>query len=251
MMAVTPVRLVTLLIVLQLASPAWGHFTLPPLPPREEYGNIIMDRVSSREGQKPVVFPHWLHRARYTCRVCHGELDFQMKRGATEISERGNRTGKFCGACHNGKIAFRSNGNCDKCHSGDSGYSAGRFDEFLMKTSLPMAASGNGVDWSEGVRRGIIKPQSFLKKKSQDMAFDRQLILEAEMAIIPPAVFPHKTHTAWLDCDNCHPDLFNIKRKGTHFAMEEILKGRYCGVCHMTVAFPMDDCRRCHPGMHE
>ena len=24
--------------------------------------------------------------------------------------------GKTCGACHNGRIAFRHNGNCDKCH---------------------------------------------------------------------------------------------------------------------------------------
>ncbi|HZV82442.1 MAG TPA: c(7)-type cytochrome triheme domain-containing protein [Geobacteraceae bacterium] len=233
------------------ASQVGANFSLPPLPPREEYGTIIIDRQSSQNGQKPVVFSHWLHRSRFTCRVCHGELDFVMKTNATEITERGNRTGKFCGACHNGKIAFRHNGNCDKCHNGDVGYSSKKFEDFLLQNAMPMTATGNGVNWSEGLRNRIIKPQTYLKKKSQDMGFDKELLLEAEMTIIPPAVFPHKAHTAWLDCDNCHPDLFNIKKKGTHFTMPEILKGNYCGVCHLTVAFPMDECRRCHPDMRE
>ena len=52
------------------------------------------------------------------------------------------------------------------------------------------------------------------------MKFDKELLLEAEMSIIPPAIFPHKAHTAWLDCDNCHPDLFNIKKKGNAFFHE-------------------------------
>lgn len=245
-------RLVLLLLLLVLtASPVWANFALPPLPPREEFGNILINRVSSVNGQKPVSFSHWLHRSRFTCRVCHTELEFVMKTNGTEITERANRTGKFCGACHNGKIAFRHNGNCDKCHNGEISNSAEKFQDFIMRAAVPMTATGNGLDWSEGLRSGAIKPQTYLKKKSQDMGFDKELLLEAEMTIIPPAVFPHKSHTAWLDCDNCHPDLFNIKKKGTHFTMPEILRGNYCGVCHLNVAFPMDECRRCHPAMRD
>jgi c(7)-type cytochrome triheme protein len=243
--------LILLLLVLAAAVPAAANFNLPPLPSADEYGTIIIDRQSSVNGQQPVSFSHWLHRTRYTCRVCHIELEFQMKANGTEITERGNRTGKFCGACHNGKIAFRHNGNCNKCHNGDKGYSAARFQEFLLKYPMPMTMTGNGVDWSEGLRRGVIKPSTYLKKKSQDMAFDKILVLDAEMSIIPPSVFSHKEHNAWLDCDSCHPDLFNIKMKGTHFTMVEILDGKYCGACHQRVAFPMNDCRRCHPGMRE
>ena len=33
-----------------------------------------------------------------------------------------------------------------------------------------------------------------------------------------------------------------------HFAMARILKREFCGICHLTVAFPMNDCKRCHPG---
>jgi hypothetical protein len=29
--------------------------------------------------------------------------------------------------------------------------------------------------------------------------------------------------------------------------MARILKREFCGVCHLTVAFPMNDCKRCHP----
>lgn len=240
-----------LLITVLLASECFANFNLPVLPPREEYGNLLLDRVSSRNGQQAVTFSHWLHREKFTCRVCHGELDFLMKSGTTEITERANRSGKFCGACHNGKIAFRHNGNCEKCHNGDITYSSRLFDELLSSRSLPMTIAGNGINWTEAMERKLIKPASHIKKKSQDMKFDKELLLEAEMSIIPPAIFPHKSHAAWLDCDNCHPDLFNIKKKGTHFSMTEILKGNYCGVCHLTVAFPMDDCRRCHPAMRE
>ena len=53
-----------------------------------------------------------------------------------------------------------------------------------------------------------------------------------------------------MDCAVCHPDIFNIKEKGTpYFSMETNIDGMFCGTCHMRVAFPMNDCRRCHPGM--
>lgn len=244
-------RLALLLLTLLLAAEARANFNLAPLPPREEYGDVIINRTSTANGQEAVIFSHWLHRTKFTCRVCHGELDFQMKVNATEISERANRQGKFCGACHNGKIAFRHNGNCEKCHTGGSRAGGNKFDDFLMKTSLPMTLAGNGVNWAAGIISGAIKPESYLKKKSQDMRFDKELVLEAEMSIIPPAIFPHKEHIAWLDCDNCHPEPFNIKKKGTHFSMMQILKGEYCGACHLSIAFPMDECKRCHPGMRE
>jgi hypothetical protein len=28
--------------------------------------------------------------------------------------------------------------------------------------------------------------------------------------------------------------------------MNRILQREFCGVCHLTVAFPMNDCKRCH-----
>jgi hypothetical protein len=31
--------------------------------------------------------------------------------------------------------------------------------------------------------------------------------------------------------------------------MDNNIFGNFCGACHMLVAFPMNDCRRCHPQM--
>jgi len=85
---------------------------------------------------------------------------------------------------------------------------------------------------------------------SEKFGFDNTLELAAEWSMVSGAVFPHGKHTAWLDCNDCHPHLFNIKRKFTEgFRMTSNLDGEYCGVCHTGVAFPMTDCKRCHPAM--
>jgi c(7)-type cytochrome triheme protein len=84
------------------------------------------------------------------------------------------------------------------------------------------------------------------------MSFQSTLELNAEWSGIPPAIFPHKAHVAWLDCANCHPDIFNIEKKTTkHFSMALNLEGRFCGACHLTVAFPLQDCTRCHPAIKQ
>lgn len=88
--------------------------------------------------------------------------------------------------------------------------------------------------------------------KPPGIAYEKTLLLEAEWDRVLPAIFPHKSHTSWLTCSNCHPEIFNIKKKTTkHFEMKMNLAGEFCGVCHLTVAFPMNDCKRCHPAMKE
>lgn len=239
------------MLLFQLSVASEGDFgavyTLRPLPPPEEYGNVLIDRISTRNGVKPVTFSHWLHRRKFTCRVCHTDLEFNMKVNTTEITESGNRSGRYCGACHNGRIAFRANGNCEKCHNGNIAYSSEKFSEFQQKP-YPTTSFGNLVNWVESLKRGMINPATHLKRKPQDIPFNKTLILESEWSIISPAIFPHKAHVEWLDCSNCHPDIFNIKKKTTkHFSMDAILDGKFCGVCHLTVAFPINDCQGCHP----
>ncbi|GBD99179.1 hypothetical protein BMS3Abin07_01212 [bacterium BMS3Abin07] len=48
------------------------------------------------------------------CNDCHPKI-FKMKKGADKITMKDIRAGKFCGTCHNGKIAFKTT-NCKKCH---------------------------------------------------------------------------------------------------------------------------------------
>jgi len=82
-----------------------------------EYGDVVMNEFSDAAGMRPVVFPHWFHRIRFRCKVCHGDLGFAFKAGGNNISMLNIIDGKYCGACHDGDVAW-SIENCDLCHSG-------------------------------------------------------------------------------------------------------------------------------------
>jgi c(7)-type cytochrome triheme protein len=84
---------------------------------RAEYGDIVINNYSDEAGMRPPVFPHWFHRIRFRCKVCHADLGFKFKAGGNEISMVKIIDGQFCGACHNGNIAW-SVENCNMCHSG-------------------------------------------------------------------------------------------------------------------------------------
>src|SRR5512141_286405 len=85
-----------------VAAEASWYFPAPPPP--EEFGNLLIDRASTKNKVLPVTFSHWSHRRRYTCQVCHSELEFGFKVNITPVTEAENRAGKYCGACHDGKI---------------------------------------------------------------------------------------------------------------------------------------------------
>ena len=81
-----------------------------------EYGDIVLNNYSSSSGIRPVIFPHWFHRIRFSCKTCHSDLGFQMKAGGNQINMLKIVNGEYCGVCHNGQIAW-SVENCDLCHS--------------------------------------------------------------------------------------------------------------------------------------
>lgn len=85
-----------------------------------EYGDIVLNNYSDESGIRPVVFPHWFHRIRYTCKACHSNLGFKFKAGGSDINMLKIINGEYCGACHNGQIAWAME-NCDLCHSGLKG----------------------------------------------------------------------------------------------------------------------------------
>lgn len=224
-------------------------YDLPPLPSPSKYGNVLIDRQTAEMTMPSVSFSHWSHRTRYTCRVCHFELDFMLEANATEITEQANRDGKYCGTCHNGEIAFgHTKDNCVNCHNFGMDGSHTRFESLK---DLPYSPYGNRINWVKAMEQGLIKPKpSILDEDYQVMEFTSLLDIEADWGLIPGAEFPHKEHQEWLDCANCHPEIFNIEKKTTeNFDMKYNLQGKFCGACHLRVAFPMDDCSRCHPKM--
>lgn len=99
-----------LALVLALSAPA----------PWAEYGDVVLDRHSSKAGVRPVIFPHWFHRIRFRCKVCHHELGFEMRAGSNNVLMADIIDGKFCGMCHNERIAWGAD-RCDLCHSAKPG----------------------------------------------------------------------------------------------------------------------------------
>lgn len=94
------------------------------LPAHAEYADVVINKHAEEHGMRPVVFPHWFHRIRFRCKVCHHELGFKMRAGSNEITMAEIIDGKFCGMCHNGEIAW-SVERCDLCHSGRPGLPSG------------------------------------------------------------------------------------------------------------------------------
>ena len=82
-------------------------------------GDLVFEREGGAEGSSPFppsIFPHWVHRARYRCYVCH-PAPFAMQQGANPVTMDTIKQGQYCGACHNGKAAFNVDfQNCARCH---------------------------------------------------------------------------------------------------------------------------------------
>ncbi len=91
-----------------------------PGPAHAEYGDVVINNFADAANMRPVVFPHWFHRVRFRCKVCHADLGFEFKAGGNKITMAKIIDGQFCGACHNGEIAW-SVENCAMCHSGIPG----------------------------------------------------------------------------------------------------------------------------------
>ena len=89
-----------------------------------EYADVIINKRAEEEGMRPVIFPHWFHRVRFTCNVCHNPEGFKMQVGANDITMAKIVDGQFCGMCHNNEIAWGLD-RCDTCHSGLLGLAPG------------------------------------------------------------------------------------------------------------------------------
>jgi c(7)-type cytochrome triheme protein len=256
----TMLLLTVILMIAGTAAGAMGKDGAQTAP--ADYGKVIMNTFSQKEGLAPVVFDHWLHRAKYTCRLCHVDIGFALKAGTTGVRAADNMKGMYCGVCHNGKTqdgdrkVFQAcsaeksgSARCDRCHSqGKSVKKDYDFGAFTAK--FPREKFGNGVNWEKAASDGLVKPIDYIegvsiKKPAQ--------AVQTDFAIHPKAsdkgdiIFSHKKHVLWNGCEVCHPDIFKGGKRGsTKYSMDEIKEGKFCGVCHSTVSFPIADCARCH-----
>jgi c(7)-type cytochrome triheme protein len=121
--------LISLAMALGMAAPAGA-----------EYGDVVINNYSDAAGMRPVVFPHWFHRVRFRCKVCHADLGFQFKAGGNEINMLKIIDGQFCGSCHNGELAWNVE-NCNLCHSAKPGTPTQVHESTLQKLAPAAAAS--------------------------------------------------------------------------------------------------------------
>lgn len=103
------------------------------------------------------------------------------------------------------------------------------------------------TDWVQALEKGHIEPRSDLEGTGPALKPLELDIIFANTGSMPKVLFPHKQHTEWLACKNCHPDIFVQQKGANKFNMMDVLTGKYCGVCHGKIAFaPTKNCFRCH-----
>lgn len=110
---------------------------------------------------------------------------------------------------------------------------------------LPPDTAGNQVLWREALRKGSIRPRSSLRPETEVRTLDFDIYMD-RYGSLPIVRFPHREHSQWLDCSNCHEALFKSKAGANNITMMSILQGEQCGQCHGAVAFPLTECQRCH-----
>ncbi len=129
---------------------------------------------------------------------------------------------------------------------------------------------GNLVNWVNVLGLPSVSNPDLKKPEKQinpikrlDKSFPDMMVLNMNVEIpavgmINNVIFPHAGHTGWLSCSNCHvaqsfkQPIFVPKKGANPITMKAIARGEFCGVCHSgekeKVAFPIDDCARCHSG---
>lgn len=105
--------------------------------------------------------------------------------------------------------------------------------------------AGNQVRWVQALDTGQIRPREKLFPQTVVRKLDQDIILDVKGGM-PAVRFPHRQHTEWLDCVNCHDGVFKTQTGATKITMFKILQGEQCGICHGAVSFPLTECMRCH-----
>jgi c(7)-type cytochrome triheme protein len=247
--------------LLMLATPALAQQVfLNEAPPEQDLGNVMLNQHATAD-TGPVLFEHWLHRSKFTCRLCHVDLGFTMRTNATGVDAATNQQGFYCGACHDGHRQFdgvtlfracvtgrsaKNDEECARCHISSKTTRKYSYRQWTAK----FPKSGYGANWMAAEQAGIIKPADLLEgvSISKPRLENRQeLAIKPKIEWFTGVHFSHEMHTVWNGCEVCHPEIFPTQSNGPlHISMYQIAAGRFCGCCHGKVAFPVNSCGQCH-----
>lgn len=115
----------------------------------------------------------------------------------------------------------------------------------IIAKQAPDPNVGNQVRWVKALDSGAISPRTNLWPDTKIRVLDQDIYLDVGGSV-GVVRFPHRQHTLWLDCSNCHDGIFKAEAGANPISMLQILEGEQCGVCHGAVAFPLTECNRCH-----
>ena len=232
-------------------------------------GNFVMKEHMTemeKEGVAPVIYPHWIHRIWFECKVCHQEI-FVMNRWRNKISHLEIESGKQCGVCHDGKMAFgaRDTSQCEKCHiagkpEAEKLHHADKVDHARIKEvaeqfeaewnieklpdgKIPVDKFGF-IDWLQLKEKGVFSPIHSLRKDFKHEVRDNKILFESKSKL-EDVLFDHNVHSNWINCSSCHPEVFR-EALNNDVKMVRMSKGKFCGYCHGKVSFTFADCKRCH-----
>jgi len=125
-----------------------------------------------------------------------------------------------------------------------------RFEQ--VAAILPKDQAG-GIDWAKALREEKILPRPGLEADAK-----AQPVLPLDVELVPASfplfavTFSHASHTTWLTCTSCHPEIFQMSKGADPITMDKIFAGKFCGQCHGKVAFPVETaCMRCHARLAE
>jgi c(7)-type cytochrome triheme protein len=156
-------------------------------------------------------------------------------------------------------VALRSRSRAETARATRSGQVAPEQNQFYDKNSpafallqkaneslagFPVGRVGE-VDWMKALHTGLIKPRADRTGQGEMRVLDKDIVMKHTREM-PYVLFPHRSHTEWLACSNCHEGIFVSKAGANSMDMNAIFRGRFCGVCHDKVAFSTYACERCH-----
>jgi len=229
-----------------------------PADPEQAVLDLDIELASSSNKLFGVTFSHSAHTSWLACASCHPAIFPLRQAKPTVITMAKIQAGQYCGVCH-GRVAFSAGSDCSRCHKKNLPTEEWRSPEPRKpietakswdEAAKVLPAADGTVDWSKALSQGVIAPRAGIDPKTEDQA-----VLPLDVELVPAAgdmfkvIFPHKTHTEWLGCPNCHTAIFQMAKGADAITMEKINAGRYCGVCHGKVAFPATTCGRCHPAL--
>ena len=221
----------------------------------------------------PLTFNHAAHLAKIKdCATCHSSL-YKMGAPKKVVTMAEMDKGASCGACHNGKKAFKTD-QCSRCHTSPNityklksftkasfshtfhsqMYSCKDCHTGIVKPSMKSNPRVTMAEMEKGASCGACHDgkQAFTvagscNKCHVGLKQPTNVTYKNRFGTIVGR-FNHTNHAAMLQCKDCHTKIYQYGAIKTRTTMKQMEQGASCGACHDgKQAFTVkSQCASCH-----